>query len=490
MNKLWIKLLRDYAGHKKDDRIEVERSIGQAYITAQVAVEDATAAGDILAVARAEVNRSLDELRTTFAESQKELARSLSSVKDALRPTPFAPPSHMEFNGGIVACDSEDDKLLRSGGGFKSLGHFAHTLRRGMHHSTAHGESGVLMRSYQDLVSRVETHWVAQARALGAPDGMFENSDPDGGALVPPTFSNRIWERVYDQADLLQQLDGYTVTGNTMRFPKNTETSRADGSRWGGTLGYWEGEAQQFAGSRPKFDWADLRLKKLTILTYVTNELLADAGIALDQYLQKKASDEITFKITDSLINGTGAGFPQGILNNPGLVTVPKDTGQQAKTISFTNILNLWNAMWAPCRSRAVWLYNQECEPQFDQMVLPVGTGGVPVFQNQSGAGAIFSAAKEGSQMVLKGRPMIPLEQCPGLGLVGDLMLVDFSQVIAIMKGGIQSSMSIHLKFDYDESVFKWLFRMDAQGAWAKPLTPYKTNTGKTYGPAVAIAAR
>ncbi|MBU6428428.1 MAG: phage major capsid protein, partial [Cyanobacteria bacterium REEB65] len=487
MNKLWIKLTCDFAGHKKDERVEVEETIARAYIAAGKAVEDKAATDDILAVARSEYEKALNDLKSSMATQQQEIARTLNEAKNALRPTPFTAPSALEFDGVLIATDSEDEKKLRSGGGFRSLGHFAHTLVRSNHPSNPDSRALEVFRSYTGLVERIFEHRNNQARALGALDGMYENSDPDGGALVAPTFSNKIWERVYEQANLLQYLDGYTIAGNSLRMPKNSETSRADGSRWGGTLGYWEGETQQFTGSRPKFDWADLRLKKLTVLTYTSNELLTDAGIALDQYLNKKAGDEITWKINNSLINGDGAGQPQGVLNYPGLITVAKDTGQAAKTISFTNVLNMWNAMWAPCRSRAVWVYNQECEPQFDQMVLPVGTGGVPVFQN---GGSIFSAAKEGSTMMLKGRPMLSLEQCPGLGLVGDLQLIDLSQTLAIMKGGVQSSMSIHLKFDYDESVFKWIFRMDAQNAWTKALTPANTNTGKTYGPAVVLAAR
>jgi hypothetical protein len=69
-------------------------------------------------------------------------------------------------------------------------------------------------------------------------------------------------------------------------------------------------------------------------------------------------------------------------------------------------------------------------------------------------------------------------------------MLIDWSQYIAIMKGSIQSAMSIHLKFDYDETVFRWIFRMDGQGAWAQPLTPYKTNLSKTYSYAVGLVPR
>jgi hypothetical protein len=69
-------------------------------------------------------------------------------------------------------------------------------------------------------------------------------------------------------------------------------------------------------------------------------------------------------------------------------------------------------------------------------------------------------------------------------------MLIDWSQYVSITKGSIQSAMSIHLKFDYDETVFRWIFRMDGQGAWSAPLTPYKTNLSKVYSFAVGIAAR
>ena len=100
-------------------------------------------------------------------------------------------------------------------------------------------------------------------------------------------------------------------------MPANSETSRADGSRWGGTLGYWEGEAQQLTGSRPKFRNLQLRLKKLLVFTYVTNELLMDSATALEQYLGRVAAQEITFKITNASINGTGAGMPLGYAQRP-----------------------------------------------------------------------------------------------------------------------------------------------------------------------------
>ena len=60
------------------------------------------------------------------------------------------------------------------------------------------------------------------------------------------------------------------------------------------------------------------------------------------------------------------------------------------------------------------------------------------------------AAAPYGS---LFGRPVVPIEQCPILGDAGDIMLCDFSQYKFIDKGGMQSDVSIHVQFIYDESV-------------------------------------
>ena len=74
----------------------------------------------------------------------------------------------------------------------------------------------------------------------------------------------------------------------------------------------------------------------------------------------------------------------------------------------------------------------------------------------------------------LFGRPVIPLEQCSALGEVGDIILADLNQYLLIDKGGINAQSSIHVRFLYDENVFRFIYRVDGQPIWNKPLTPYK----------------
>jgi HK97 family phage major capsid protein len=55
-------------------------------------------------------------------------------------------------------------------------------------------------------------------------------------------------------------------------------------------------------------------------------------------------------------------------------------------------------------------------------------------------------------------------------------------------KGGISSDMSIHVRFEYDESVFRFVLRVDGQPVRASALTPYKGTA--TLSNFVALAAR
>lgn len=68
---------------------------------------------------------------------------------------------------------------------------------------------------------------------------MGELVGSDGGFLVPPEFSNKIFEKVYNENNLIAKTDQYQVTGNSIAFPQLLETSRATGSRWGGVQSYW-----------------------------------------------------------------------------------------------------------------------------------------------------------------------------------------------------------------------------------------------------------
>jgi HK97 family phage major capsid protein len=305
-------------------------------------------------------------------------------------------------------------------------------------------------------------------RLYNAATGLNETTPSDGGFLVQDDFSSTILKNVWDSGVILPRVNKVTLSGNKngMKFNGLDETSRVDGSRAGGIRAYWAAEAAEKTASKPKFRRIELSLNKLIGLCYATDELLEDTS-ALAQTIETGFQDEFDFKITDAIINGSGAGQPLGILNSGCMVSISGEAGQAADTIVYENVLKMWARLMARSRPNSIWIINQDCEPQLNAMSIAVGTGGVPVYLPAGGVSAQ-------PYSTLFGRPVVPIEQCATVGDTGDIMLCDFSKYMAIDKGGMQSDMSIHVRFIYDEQVFRFVYRFDGEPQLGSAITPFK----------------
>ena len=316
---------------------------------------------------------------------------------------------------------------------------------------------------------------------IRAATGLGETTPSDGGFLVQTDFSSELLQQVYQTGILAPRCRRMQISGNANSIKINgvDETSRAS-TRSGGIIGYWKDEAALKTASKPKFRQIELSLKKLIGLCYATDELLADAA-ALESFIRQAFVAEFGFLIDDAIINGTGAGQPLGILNSGCLVSVAKETGQKAASVVFENVVKMYSRIFPQSLPNSVWLINQNIQPQLFAMSLAVGTGGVPVYMPAGGV----SQAPYGT---LFGRPVIPIEQAATLGTVGDIIFADLGGYILAEKGGIQSDMSIHVQYLYDESVFRFVLRLDGQPERASALTPYKGSD--TLSHFVALATR
>ena len=318
---------------------------------------------------------------------------------------------------------------------------------------------------------------VIDERLLNSASGANESVPSDGGFLVQTDFATELLKNAYETGILAPKCKKIPISTNANGLKINAldDSSRANGARWGGIQTYWENEADQLIASKPKFRTMDLSLKKLTGLCYATDELLQDAS-ALQSVITQGFAEEFGFKIDDVILNGTGSGQPLGILNSPALVTVEKENGQTDK-ITVENLIKMWSRCWGRSRANAVWYINQELEPYLYTLTV----GDKPVYIPAGGL-------SEKPYGTLFGRPVVPLEQCSAAGSVGDIILGDLSQYLLIDKGGINAASSIHVRFLYDESVFRFIYRVDGQPIWNKPITPYKGSS--TLSPFVTLAAR
>jgi len=312
--------------------------------------------------------------------------------------------------------------------------------------------------------------------------GLSEKIPSEGGFLVQSEFSYALLQKANETGILASKCYHIPIGGNFngIELPVIDETSRADGSRWGGIQAYWLAEAAEKQPSKPKFGRLSLTLSKLVGLCYTSDELLADAGV-LQAIVTDGFSTEIGFRMDDAILNGTGVAQPLGILNSSALITVSKETGQAAATLVFENLVKIWARCYGRSRKNAVWLINQDLEPQLFTLGLIVGMGGNSVYMPSGGLSA-------SPYSTLFGRPIIPMEQCQTLGTKGDVVLFDPSQYLVIDKG-VESDVSIHLRFLYDESTFRFVYRVDGAPIWKSALIPFK-GPANTQSPYVTLQAR
>jgi HK97 family phage major capsid protein len=358
----------------------------------------------------------------------------------------------------LSSGDSQVDQLWESGGGFSSFGSYIRTAAR---YQAGVERTGSAAERYERWASAstVYRSWLARqdhpsvARAIATPDGMFELAEPDGGAVIPPQFVREVWDKARFRDTPLARCRAITVTSNVGNFPGIAEISRVDGSRWGGMLSYWDAEAQQLTATHPKLADTQFRLKKLTGLIPVTDEVFEDADL-LDPFLSETVSKEFAFQTNEAMINGNGTGRPLGVVNSPATITVAKDVGQATKTITASNIQNLWIQLHGPSRANSCFYANEEFDPDSLALATTPLTG--------------WTA--EVPAPTLKGRYCHPLENCQPIGSPGDIVLGDWSQYVLFL-GGMRKTISMHFKFDYLESYFRFIWRCDGQTLWLAPLT-------------------
>lgn len=402
-----------------------------------------------------------DEDLATIEKNQKEIEKLDKQIaaRKAVRPVGNGPRTTREPGSPDNSSRrvSPQPRVVDRRGGFSTLGEFAACVRQGSIGNTPDNR----------LVNATTTYG-------------NEGTGAEGGFLVPPEFAQQIMTKVNAQEGLLSRAASLQTSRNSITIPKDETTP------WqttGGIQVYWEGEAQAPTKSKPLLELDTIRLNKLMALVPITEELLEDA-VGIESWLRAKAPEKMAAKINTAFLRGTGVGQPLGMLNSPSLIGVAAETSQPADTVWFANINKMWARMYAPWRQNAIWLINQDVEPQLEGMAFdPLATAGkVPAYLPPGGVSSTPYAT-------LKGRPVVPIESCSALGDVGDIVLVDMAQYWAVTKAnGIQTDTSIHLYFDQAVTAYRFIFRLNGMPAWSAPIA--RENGSNTLSWCVAMNAR
>ena len=412
----------------------------------------------------------INEIFAEFERLEKELERreKIAAQSAALtasngRQTQPEPAPGAQTNNAAGQQPAQNfrqprDPVASSRGGFRDFGEFALAV--------CHGSVKNARNVDPRLVFDAPTTYSSEG--VGA----------DGGFAVPPEFRNDIMKLIEAEENLIARTDQITTGSNNITLPVD-ETTPWQTS--GGVQVYWEGEGNQLTQSKMQLKENTHRLKKLTALVPVTEDLLEDAS-GVDSYLRSKVPEKMDFKLSNAIINGTGSGQPLGFMNSGALITVAKESGQAADTIVYENIVKMWARMYGPARRNAIWLINQDIEPQLDTMSFEGTSSSVPAYFPPGGV----ADAPYGR---LKGRPVIPTQAAQTLGDAGDIMLVDLGRYQSLLKtGGMRTDVSMHLYFDYDMMAYRFILRVDGAPQLSAPISPL--NGTNTLSPFVTLAAR
>jgi HK97 family phage major capsid protein len=312
--------------------------------------------------------------------------------------------------------------------------------------------------------------------------GMNETTPAEGGYWVEPTLITTMLTKAYETSKLVSRCTQIPIgpNSNGLRIPMLDESSRKVGFRFGGIRAYWLGEGEAKTESFPKFTVNELRLGKLATLIPLTDELMQDA-VALQGMLEKTMPAVFGYEFDEAIIRGSGTNQPLGILPSGAAVEVAAEGTQADGTILYQNILNMMAHFSPSPGGNPAWYVSRSTLPALGVMSLAVGTGGVPVYLPANGAaGQMFST--------LFGYPVIPLEQSPVLGEVGDIMLADMSEYLWIYKGGLETAVSIHVYFKEDQTLLRFVQRVNGQPLSSAPIAPAQGDADTS--PFVVLEAR
>lgn len=189
---------------------------------------------------------------------------------------------------------------------------------------------------------------------------MTVGTDSGGGFLVPDQFAAQVLDKSLENEIVRSRCQVHPMTSDTLKIGGFDSLDHS--SNLSGFTAEWVGEEGTPTLSAGKVRQVQLKAKKLFLLAPVSNELTVDAP-DFERTLGDALIQAVGWHLDYACLNGTGAGQPLGVLNDPALIEVAADDGQPASTIKMSN-LNQMMRMHPACFANSVWVANPTTIPE------------------------------------------------------------------------------------------------------------------------------
>lgn len=421
---------------------------------------------------KATVQNKIDEAKRLQGEAIQ--MQHLTDIENSLKA--FGDNSgHPNAEEAKAAAESFDVKYMPEGSAFKTVEGFVRAVFSATPtpNNTAPKKSKAL-RWFDDS---------SDLAAGGARKDMVESVGASGGFLVPPEAFSTVLAAMQETMSLIRsRATIIRMRRRQIQVPVLDQTGTTAGRpHWfGGLRAYWTEEAGLKTQSDAAWRQITLVAHKLAAYARVSDELIDDAVISLTDFLMGPMGfpGVIAWMEENAFWNGTGAGQPQGILNSPALITVNR---ADQNNVTYPDVVN----MRAKLHGRGIWVASQSTLPALLQMAGPASN---PNFV--WGPGPLGQTALGDIPGVLLGLPLYFSEHLPLMSntSVGDLMLVDPKYYLIGDRQATTLASTIYDRFQYDETSYRAVHRVDGQG-WLSAALTWADGTTAT-SPFVALGAK
>jgi len=360
------------------------------------------------------------------------------------------------------------------------------------------GAAGAIPRKYAEMfpgaltsrgfASREEFFKVVHSglndpRLQAAVTGHGGASPTDGGFFIPESYAAEMLDVALESEIVRPRARVYPMTTQTRKLAGFDDLDNSGGAPFGGLSIQWANEGDTGTNKKTKTRLIQLNAQKGMIFSFASNELIAD-GMSFDEMLGSALIRALGWGLDNSFLNGDGAGKPMGVLKDPALIVVSKESAQATNTLLYANVVKMFSRLHPSCVQNSVWVANNGTIPALLQMQLVVQN--VAGSENVGGSATPVVAQQDGKFTLLT-RPVIFTEKVPAFSSQGDISLIDFSQYAVGIRREISLEKSASPGWQTDESAYRCIVRVDGQGRWNKAFTP---KNGSTLSWCVTLQAR
>jgi HK97 family phage major capsid protein len=286
--------------------------------------------------------------------------------------------------------------------------------------------------------------------------------DTAGGYLVPEEF--RAVMLMYDAEETLvwSRATVWPMSGEKMMFPKlmqNPDVNDASFDHFSGVSFQWIEEGGEKPATEPNFGLVEMIVHELAGYTEITNTLLDDAIINFINYLTKLFRAAWYWYTDKCFFSGTGGKQPLGILNDPNIITVYRQT---ASNVNAQDIFNMEAAMPAMFDSQAVWFLSKKARANLRGQTVANDSKELVLQET-------YANIADGYQMNMLGRPAFLADgKIPALGSTGDIILAAWNWYYIGFRQDFSMDSSTHYKFRQNRTALRCSGRLDGQAAMPK----------------------